>query len=198
MDELSIVVLLMLIGIGVFLIYKIYSAYSVKGSKEKFLLTPNIHSETQNLEDEDSEHEMPEDGPPISVSMSQKCRNMFTDYYSKYMDRMIDGSPIPIELKRRLQLECSCGHVCQFFNDDRYYYYNHEKKGWDFGTKKNDKGNCYTSANVRVFGNKQLQLCPDVGGKLIPPIWSAEWTQRRLYGGAYKRRTDVDNPHVYP
>lgn len=156
--------------------------------------TPNINGELERLI---RNNDMPYMNEGMPVQLSQKCMNYWTDYYSKFLHRMKNGTPIPDELRNRLLTECSCGNQCQFMDNNRYYYFDYEKKGWDTGAKSNDKGFCFASAIVRKEGNKQIQQCNDASGATIPPIRSAKWLHWNPVGHTFKRETDVDQ-QVYP
>ena len=133
-----------------------------------------------------------------SRELTQTCKSLWIPSSLRYLYRMTDGNEIPQELRDRIESECSCGHQCQYINSDQYYYLNHDKKGWEKGSRRNDIGNCFTSARIRTYGGQQLNQCNVPELVNIDTTSYSTFIRRRPVGKTFSRRTDLDEEDVYP
>lgn len=131
-------------------------------------------------------HYMQEQDRPLNLS--QTCKNFWSQNYSQYLHKMVDGSPIPQDLRDRLESECSCGNYIQYMDDVRYYYFDYSRLGWGRGSRYNDVANAYTSANVRNFGAIQQRNCGLT--EIVRPRNPPTLVHRRLRG-SYARNIDL-------
>lgn len=168
--------------LAVLVLYLLYSILYRYKHNETYISTGTLHDGLTTLDESDNKE----------VVLSHRSKDLWLRSQNRYLNRMITGEPIPQELLNRINSECSAGHQCQYMNNDRYYYFDHDRKGWIFGTKSQDIGHCHTSAKIRTYGNSQKCECSDFTGPGFDKLYASKFVNRRRANHNFARVSDLD------